>query len=157
LVIDSRGVLWALTLKPAPDDLRVLLSRPGDGTWKTVDLQSCLPPDRVAVDAVLTIDTGDRLHLAVTAVLRDCPPGKAWGAPSAEVFHLVTRGETEGTLCHQLSIPDNHTASWLPNISLSGPFHPVDNPVILYTHGIPGGGCSPTSETEVYAVRVTMD
>jgi len=157
LTIDSKGTVWALTLKPALDDERILLSHWVDGNWETVDLQPCLPPDRVAVDAVLTIDTRDRIHLALTATLRGGPDEKAWGAPSSEVFHLVTRGQVEGTQCHRISTPDDHTASWLPNISLSGPFHPVGNPVILYTHGVAGDGCSPTVETEVYAVLVEQD
>ena len=51
-----------------------------------------------------------------------------------------------------MSIPDDKLANWLPAISKAGGYHPVGAPVILYTHGEPGEGCSPPTETEVYCV-----
>lgn len=93
LCVDSRDRIWALTLKPAVDDEKILLSRWTERGWQTTDLHACLPDDRVAVDAVMTIDTRDRIHLALTAVRKgERESNSAWGCPSSEVFHLVTRG-----------------------------------------------------------------
>lgn len=155
LATDSSGTPWVLTLKPAVDDERILLSCWRHGAWRTADLQPCLPADRIAVDATLTIDTRDRLHLALTAVRRGAPEDvNAWGHPTAEVFHVMTRGTAADAVCSCVSTPDEGMANWLPSISLTGPFHPVDEPTILYTRGVPGTGCSPATETEVWCVRV---
>ncbi|MHC4884812.1 MAG: hypothetical protein ACYTGH_06995 [Planctomycetota bacterium] len=51
-----------------------------------------------------------------------------------------------------VSTPDDKLANWLPAISLPGLHHPVEAPVILYTRGEPGTGCSPETTTEVYCV-----
>lgn len=157
LCVDSHDRIWVLTLKPGVDDERILLSLWTEHGWHTTDLQPCLPDDRVAVDAAMTIDTRDRIHLAMTAVQKgksDVP--SAWGCPTSEVFHLVTQGTVQDSECNMISTPDVQTANWLPNISMSGPFHPVNNPAILYTHGIAGVGCSPTTETDVFCVVAEM-
>ena len=73
---------------------------------------------------------------------------------------LTVRFEDDGRSfsCTQISETDETMANWIPSITRPGPFHPVDNPVILYTHGHPnareGEGCKATHETEIYAVFV---
>lgn len=157
LVSDTKGTLWTMSLKPAVDDERILLSKWTDHGWKTTDIQMALPSDRVAIDGVFTIDTKDRIHCAFTAVLKGEEGNpSAWGRPSCEIFHLVTDGSVDGAECNMISIPDNVTASWLPNISLNGPTQPVEKPVILYTHGDKGDGCSPTTTTEAYCVFIDV-
>jgi len=66
----------------------------------------------------------------------------------------VSRGRGATFECSQVSPTDGSTANWLPSISLAGPLHPVEKPVILYTRGDKGEGCSPVTETEVYCVVV---
>ena len=79
---------------------------------------------------------------------------KARGHPSHEVFHLMSLDRGASFECNQVSPTDDSTANWLPSISLAGPLQPVDKPVILYTRGDKGDGCSPITETEVYCVIV---
>jgi len=53
-----------------------------------------------------------------------------------------------------VSIPDDELPNWLPNISRGGVYSPVEKPVILYTHGSKGEGCSPETKTEAYCVLI---
>ena len=158
IALDSRGDLWALTSSTGVEDTRVLLSRWTNEGWDTTDLQSCLPGDRVAVDGVITIDTADRTHICITALqpagLIDKSASAAWGLPSCEVYHLMSQPAALDFECNMVSIPDEGLPSWLPNISLGGICSPVEKPVILYTHGDKGEGCSPTTQTEVYCVMI---
>ena len=158
IALDSEDALWALAMHPGAGDRAILLSRWRANRWETADLQGCLPPGWVAVDGVLTMDTRDRVHLALAAVdfrrVDDPTPTGVWGHPSLEIFHLVSAPGGAGFECNMVSGPDPGLANWLPNISLAGPYSPVEQPVILYTHGAPGEGCRPTTETEVYCVIV---
>jgi len=157
LALDSRGDLWALTSSVDAQTRHVFLSRWAGEDWETVDLQAHLPADRVAVDAALTMDTKDRIHVLVTGVRPSAPadePSRAWGHPSLEVFHMVSADGARTFECHMVSTPDDSLANWLPNISHKGVCQPVEKPVILYTHGEPGLGCSPPTHTEVYCVMV---
>ena len=149
LALDSKGTLWAATTAPGHG----LLSHWCGDAWQTTDLAAFLPEERVPAAGPISIDTQDRVHMAVSLLRTDCM-GEAWGHPSLEVFHLVSSDGGEGFECNLVSRPDPEMANWLPNISLSGLFHPVEKPVILYTHGVPGEGCSPPTETEVYCVMV---
>ncbi len=156
LAVDSKGNLWALTLKPAIDDKRILLSRWDKTTgWVTADLQSVLPADRIAVDATMTIDTRDRIHLALCAVLSNISNNSGWGDPTSEIFHLVTDGSVAGSSCRHISTTGGDFANWIPSISLNAPFQPVVAPTILYTHGPSGSGCAPATETEVWCVQMS--
>ncbi|MBI3986565.1 MAG: hypothetical protein HY343_06580, partial [Lentisphaerae bacterium] len=60
--------------------------------------------------------------------------------------------------CNQISVTDPQFPSWLPTISRPGPFHPVEKPVILYTHdvsyGLPGEACKSPPFAEVYCVMI---
>ena len=158
LAVDSRGRLWALSGSAGAESREVLLSRWTDAGWEATHLEPCLPADRIAVDCVLTIDTRDRIHAAVTALrpkeLAETSGDGAWGHPSCEVFHLVSDVGVRDFECHQISTADETTANWLPNISLKGLHQPVEKPVILYTRGVKGDGCSPSDKSEVYCVFV---
>ena len=117
-----------------------------------MDLAPFLPGDRVAQAGPITIDSCDRIHMVTN--LNEPVEGKAWGHPSHEVFHLVSRDRGASFECNQVSPADDSTANWLPSISLAGRLQPVDKPVILYTRGDKGEGCLPITETEVYCVFV---
>lgn len=153
LALDSAGHLWSLISSTGTDDPALRLCRWTGEKWETRDLAPSLPADRVAVDSVLTIDARDRLHAAVTAVRPGADdPAVSFGLSSSEVFHLVCDADGKPRGCVQISVTDPTRPNWLPNISQPGPFCPVERPVILYTHGIAGEGCLPTTETEVYCV-----
>jgi len=158
LALDSRGALWALCGGTTGERRDLLLSRwTGEG-WEQTDLAHHVPADRVVVDAVLTIDTRDRIHTAMTAVrpepADDASENGVWGHSSLEVFHLVADASLTQIECNQISPTDDAMANWLPNISRKGLHCPVENPVILFTHGHKGDGCSPPDETEAYCVFV---
>jgi hypothetical protein len=126
----------------------------GEG-WQTIRLESYLPDNRVPVESMMTIDMRDRLHIVITAV-DPVVVGDAshWGHPSSEVFHLCSEDHGETFVCTQISPADPTTANWLPSISRPGPYHPVDTPTILYTHGDVGSGLTPDTKTEIWCLRV---
>ena len=45
-------------------------------------------------------------------------------------------------------------ASWQASITRLGLCHPVDTPTIQYTHGHPGEGLRPDTQTEVWLTMV---
>ena len=158
LAVDSVGRPWTLALHPDVGHPRLLLSHWADGGWRTTDLAAHLPPGREASDAAMTIDSQDRVHLAVSAVdveaaSSDAPEVHAWGHPSNDVFHLMFEPTSGTATCTQVS-RGGPAANWLPSISRSGVFHPVHRPTILYTSGVPGRTCSSPERTKVYCVLV---
>jgi hypothetical protein len=105
-----------------------------------------------SVDGALTIDTQDRLHVVCSCIPDSRRHLKNWGDPALEVFHLRLDPRTGTCEVTPLSPPDPSVANWLPTISHAGPFQPVENPVILYTRGVPGEGCKAPDLTEVWCV-----
>lgn len=156
VVTDSDNRLWIGTFDATPASRSALISCWTGSEWRTTDLAPFVPADYTIVYAGLTIDTADRLHVAATGLgLRnDVDTDTAWGRPSCEVFHLVSRDGGTTFECNQVSPSDPSMANWLPNIALPGLHNPVERPVILYTRGLPGEGCSPPTETEAWCVMV---
>ena len=149
MALDSEGGLWGVTSSVGCATLSHWL---GD-RWETVDLGRFMPEERVVEGGPMCIDTDDRIHM-VTGLNRKDQNGEAWGHPAQEVFHLVSRDRGVNFECHTVSPVDESLPNWLPSISLGGLFHPVEKPVILYTRGVKGVGCSPPDETEVFCVMV---
>lgn len=155
IAVDPRSEVWALVKQSGIDDRRFLLNHWLGSRWETFHLEDNLPDGRLTVDSALTIDTQSTIHVVVTALRPDeVGNGEWWGHPSCEVFHLCSDDGGRSFECNLVSTPDKTTANWLPNISKSGPFHPVEQPVIVYTHGEPGQGCRPETQTEVLCVMV---
>ena len=155
ITLDSSGVLWALTMNPRMDDDAVRLNRWTGQAWQTVRLEPYLPTGRMAVEGMMSIDTRNGLHVVITALCpNDVSDGRHWGHPSCEVFHLCSGDMGESFTCSQVSPSDPSAANWLPSISRPGPYHPVERPTIMYTHGVPGEGCCPQTQTEVWCLRV---
>ena len=158
LALDASADLWVLTGNPGMEERALLLSCWDGKRWDSVDLQSELPPDRHPVDAVVTIDRQNRVHICATALqpgrLIPRPDASVWGQPSNEVFHMVSRPGGGDWECAMVSKPGCDPPNWLPSISRGGVFCPVEQPVILYTHGDKGEGCSPETETEVWCIMV---
>ncbi len=150
------GCLWALTMpRQAAAAAPLWLSRREKYGWYTLDISPLLPSGLVALDGIMTWDTGARLHLALT--LAPAPAAGIaldWGEKAGEVFHLCLDSRVQVLACSQISPTDPQTPNWLPMISRNGPFQPVRNPVILYTHGAGGKGCRPADNTEVWCVPV---
>ena len=158
LAVDSAGSVWALVNCTELVCRDILLSRWTGDDWQTVNVAPFLPAGRSAVDCVMTIDSADRIHIALNAVLedyvKDASDDGTWGNPTAEIFHLVSRDAGATFECNQVSIADDSLPNWLPNISRGGVYNPVEKPVILYTHGSKGEGCSPETKTEAYCVLI---
>lgn len=158
LNIDSRGDVWAMVHDAGVTTRSILVSRWNGSAWEPHEAAGPLPRERMPVDATLTIDSQDRLHLAVTALLKDRLADASvetwWGHPTCEVFHLVSADGGRTWSCDQVSPTDDALASWLPNITRNSVLHPVDRPTILYTHGLPGGGTPEEPETEIYCVMI---
>jgi len=149
LALAPDGKLWVSTSGGGG----ALLSRWTGTGWDVTDLAPFLPEDRAPAAGPLVIDSRGNIHLVTNLHKRDTK-GETWGHPSIEVFHLLSRDRARTFECHQVSTADDTMANWLPSISTAGPFHPVESPVITYTRGVPGEGCSPPDETEVYCVMI---
>lgn len=154
LVTDSKNRLWALTCCARLNTRDLLLSCWANGRWETTNLAAIIPPEYNPIFAAMTIDTDDRKHIVFNAptLAADADIALAWGHPSCEVFHITTDASGGNATCAMASTADKTLANWLPAISLPGIHHPVEKPVILYTRGLPGKGCSPDTTTEVYCV-----
>lgn len=154
IALDSADTLWALTLNPGMEEEGVWLSRWAGDTWQTLQLEAYVPTGRMAVESMMTIDTRDRLHIVLTTVdVAAVGNGSHWGHPSSEVLYLRSEDGGGSFGATQISPPDPDTANWLPSISRGGPYHPVEAPTILYTHGEPGTGLRPETKTEVWCLR----
>jgi hypothetical protein len=155
ITLDSSDTLWALTMNQGLEDDAIYLSRWTGQDWQTTRLESCLPDNRVAVEGMMTIDVRDGLHIVLTAVdPTEVGKDSHWGHPSCEVFYLCSDDSGETFECSQVSPTDPAVASWQASISRPGPCHPVDTPTILYTHGHPGTGLRPDTQTEVWLTMV---
>jgi hypothetical protein len=155
LEVDRAGGVWVLVTHPGVRDGRVLLQHWTGRTWETQSLERHLPAGWAAVDGALAIDAADGLHVALSAVRAEAVgDGWAWGHASSEVFHLASADAGRSWRIAMASEPDERVANWLPTLSRGGPWHPVDRPVLLYTHGEPGQGCTPVTTTEVWCVML---
>ena len=136
------------------DTRDLLLSCWRNDGWRTVNLSNALPAEYNPLSATLTIDTSDRLHIALSA--SDLPTGAeasvAWGDPGMEVFLVSIDAEGGNPACEMVSVPSDEAGSWLPSINMPGLYHPVEQPVVIYTHGVAGKGCMAEDRTEVYCV-----
>lgn len=146
--------LIVVTTDVGPTAEGCLLSVYEDGEWRTARLDPFLPDGRAAYGVVATVDARGRLLVAVGAAPSDCGDVKRFGHPGMEVFLLASADAGESFEAIPVSRPSNDAANWLPSISRVGPNRDLSRPVILFTHGGRGEGCSPPDRTEVYAVWV---
>jgi len=166
LGIDDQGCLWATTVttRPACRDGAILSCWDGS-RWESFDLNRHMPDGRQIFDAPMCVDTRGRVHLFVSAydtsqVSNDDSDG--FGHESLLVYHLVTTDRGKSFVCNPIGEPAPGTPNWLPAISQQGPYHPVENPMLLYTCGTKNPkreqeGCRSTHLTKVFCVRVEMD
>lgn len=164
LDIDKQGRPWVLTAGFKLGAKAPLLSHWEGNAWRTIDLHLFAPGEVTLVGDGLTIDTAGRIHVLCTAfptdVIANEPKQRWWSHKLLEVVHLVSRDGGTSFSYHSVSPPDAEVANWLPSLSRSGPFHPVEKPVIVWTHGMTGqfsttgDKCRPETRTEIYCVRV---
>ena len=158
ITLDTTGNLWALTCNPGTEDDGVWLSRWSERDWETVRLENYIEQKRTAVEGMMTFDTSNRLHIVVATV--DCAAVGAaghWGHPSSEVHYLQSNDAGHTFAAAAVSPADPGMASWLPSMARSGPYHPVESPTIMYTHGVVGEGVKPDAETEVWCLRLAEE
>jgi fermentation-respiration switch protein FrsA (DUF1100 family) len=106
---------------------------------------------------MMTIDTRDRLHIVLTTVdTIAVGQDSHWGHPSSEVLYLHSSDGGKTFAAAAVSFADPEAANWLPSISRPGPYHPVDTPTIMYTHGAVGESLRPDTETEVWCLQSTV-
>ncbi len=150
---DGRPYLTVSTYKPAPATAD-LWRFTGDA-WQRVELSPVLRnagAGPACLMGPLCFDEQGRLHVAIEAS-RD----GAWGGAGSETYLLLSadRGDTFEVL--PISVPDAGAANWLANIERHTGHNNVVGPVIQYTHGVAGEGCTPEDVTEVHAVRIVVD
>ncbi|MCZ7649087.1 MAG: BNR repeat-containing protein [Planctomycetota bacterium] len=158
LVLDARGLPWMLSTCANAEDRTALLIHWDGAAWKSLDLAQFLPAERNPTGGSLTIDTRGALHVALmafdeNAYARDPDPA-TWGHPSLEVFHLRVAPNLKEVAARQVSPADPATPHWLPSLSQPGLHHPVERPLLVYTAGVKGEGCTPPDRTRVYALWV---
>ncbi|MHC4887311.1 MAG: BNR-4 repeat-containing protein, partial [Planctomycetota bacterium] len=158
--VDSQGRVWTTTVTTRPDAADGAILSCWDGSrWRSSDINSQLPADRQAFDAPMCVDTRDRIHILLSAydveqVANE--DGSGFGHPSLRLYHLMTEDEGATFTCNEVGESVEGIPNWLPSISQQGPYHPVENPVFLYTHGTKSAeeGCHPPHTTQVYCIRV---
>ena len=158
IALDSASALWALTLNPGIENNSIWLSRWAGQGWQTLQLESHLPEGRIPVEGMMSIDTKDRLHIVLT-IVDPIAIGKQthWGHPSSEVLYMRSRDGGQNFETAEVSPIDPLTANWLPSIARAGPYHPVDTPAIMYTHGDVGSGLRPDTKTEVWCLQLAEE
>jgi hypothetical protein len=146
------GAVWCLVHPTLAGRYRPLLSRWGGKAWHTIDLSAFLPPERGFWRGFLSIDARGRIHVLGCALLREqLKPGEnTFGHPSSQIYYLCSTDNGRTFDCRQLSDGDPDSPSWMPSLSQPGLFHPVDNPVLLFTKGR-------NPPARVYCVRVLGD
>ena len=164
LDVDNDGRAWVLTSIGKAGARTMPLSCWEGDRWRTIELADFVPADRSPVAGGMCIDTAGRVHVVAstvnTAQVNAMEKPGWWSHPSLEVAHLMSADGGRTFTHQQVSETDDTAPNWLPTISRSGPFHRVENPVILYTHGLtgqhtnPSEPCKPTTRTNVYFVRV---
>ena len=153
MTMGADGRLIVVTSDVGPEGEGALLSVRENGDWRTTQLAPFLPDERIPYGAVAAVDAKGRLLVAVSATPAETR-GARFGHPEMEVFLLVSADGGESFEALPVSRPRSDAGNWLPTLSRVGPNRDLSRPVILYTHGERGEGCSPPDRTEVYAVWV---
>lgn len=164
LDLDRQGRPWVATSSYKIGRRGSLLSCWEGDRWRTIDLADFIPADLTIVADGLCIDTAGRIHVVgmtyPTEIIRNAPDKRWWSHKSLEIAHLMSGDDGKTFSYSQVSPPDADVPNWLPSISRPGPFHPVEKPVILWTHGASGqftttgDKCRPETRTDIYCVRV---
>lgn len=160
LAITPDGTLWHLVSAAENGAFALILNRWTGQQWISHSLAPFIPPEWGPTMAILANDARGRLHILMAAVRRSLyNPGESLFAhPSTQIFHLCSADAGTSFTCCQISDGDPDVPSWLPSLSLPGPWHPVPSPAFLFTKGRnqPNGsfGCRHTWESQVLIVRM---
>ena len=162
LGLDPDGRVWATTVTTYPKcSDGAVLSRWNGSAWESFDLNPHLPDGRQIFSAPMCVDTKGRVHIFVSAYCPSQLPSRdeaGFGHVSLRVYHMVTSDAGATFTCNEIGESVPGVPNWQPTISQQGPYHPVENPVLLYTTGTKTPDseerCRSTHHTRVYCVRV---
>lgn len=118
--------------------------------WQSFDLQPLiepLMPDAQLAFGTASFDPQGNLYLAGAASKH-----AKWGDPTNHVFLLYSEDLGDDFDVLQVSPSDAAISNWLPNFERAVGHNAFDVPMLLYTHGVPGEGCTPPDLTEVRLV-----
>ena len=152
MTVGPDGTFWVVThsaVSFSTEGCFAWLSKWTAKGWETIDLAPFLPPGHHPHAGPVVVDDSGHIHLAIEQ-LPVTATGKRWGHPETAIYHLYSRDNGRTFSYTRLSPPQDTLANWHPSISQRHPFLPVAHPVILWTRGEPGEGCSPLTETEVF-------
>ena len=98
----------------------------------------------------MIFDTKNSLHIVLIIANRIAVSADShWEPPSSEIHYLQSSGGGRTFATSALSPADLGMANGLPSVARSGSYHPIDSPIIAYTHCIAGQGVQPNFKTEV--------
>ena len=103
----------------------------------------------------MTFGKKNSLHIGLTTVDRVAVSTDSHWRPSSSEIHYLQSSDGRHTFTASALSPANSgMANGLPSVAHSGPYHPIDLPIIAYTHGIASQGIRPNSETEIWYLRL---
>lgn len=125
------------------------------GAWQRrdllPDLAKTFPERAVAMHGTLTFDKTGRLYLAVVT---GPPSGGGWGSASWEAVLMTSNDQGQTFETQALSEVNEKSPAWLLSIERPYSHRMIDTPILLYTRGGPGKGCTEGDTTTVHAVTL---
>lgn len=120
--------------------------------WESVELAPLIAPlmdvpPSFTSGMTATIDAAGDLYLGLCAAEK-----YGWGGPTSEVFVARSTDLGDSFEVLQVSGTDREAANWGPNFERPVGHNTVGLPMLLYTHGSVGAGCTPEDRTEVRLV-----
>lgn len=114
------------------------------------EIRKVRPEGFVSADATLVFDRDGGLYVGLQA----CANLGDWGCEGAEVMLLYSEDRGENFTAIPVSVPGDSLPCWQPSLEMVSSFHQAspDVPVMTYTRGTRGTGCTSRDYTEVHFV-----
>ena len=121
---------------------RLLIARPGEGSWKQMDLRESVTPQwstwNITAPAGMTFTSAGEMIVAAQIQLPEAGQS-TWGHPTNEVVFFRSRDDGRTFSFALITAPDPQRSHWLPNVERATGYNAVPaQPGILYTAGPPG-------------------
>ena len=110
-----------------------------------------MPPSFTS-DAQVTFDSTGTLWVAITAGERN-----QWGGPTNETFLLWSDDLRDSFSVLQVSPTDREVSNWGASLERPVGHNTIGLPMLIYTHGNAGEGCTPADRTEVRLVTFARE